>query len=202
MPQKSIELFNQINSEGNYQIKSIDSLNLEYFSSSSTKYQHIYVVFSWKVWTWDSWRETWSITLSVSMGFPWMREPKTSISTRKQNRPNSHSYVDSLWRWWIGCNCNYFHESPNNLAILSTLYYCAIYSFQSTKAESKLKCFLRASDLPFYFTKEELFNKNPGISVFHDVITEEDLRQLSNCTSARVSKTQVVSHWYRIWNNI
>lgn len=58
-------------------------------------------------------------------------------------------------------------------------------SLKSTKAESKLKCFLRASDRPFYFIKEELFNKNPRISVFHDVITEDDLRQLSNCTSAR-----------------
>lgn len=58
-------------------------------------------------------------------------------------------------------------------------------SLKSTKAESKLKCFLRASDLPFYFTKEEMFNKNPRIFVFHDVITEDDLRQLSNCTSAR-----------------
>lgn len=121
------------------------------------------------------------------MGCPWTRDPKTSISTRKRNRPNSHSYVDSLWRWWIGCN--YCRELPNNLVILSTLYYFAIYSFQSTKAESKLKCFLRASDRPFYFIKEELFNKNPRISVFHDVITEDDLRQLSNCTSARVGKT-------------
>lgn len=58
-------------------------------------------------------------------------------------------------------------------------------SLKSTKAESKLKCFLRASDLPFYFTKEEMYNKNPRIFVFHDVITEDDLRQLSNCTSAR-----------------
>lgn len=58
-------------------------------------------------------------------------------------------------------------------------------SLKSTKAESKLKCFLRASDLPLYFTKEELFNKNPRISVFHDISTGNDLRQLSNCTSAR-----------------
>lgn len=58
-------------------------------------------------------------------------------------------------------------------------------SLKSTKAGSKLKCFLRASDIPFYFSKEELFNRNPRISVFHDVIGKDDLRQLQNCTSAK-----------------
>lgn len=120
MPQKSIELFNQINSEG------LDMRQLK--------------------------RDVEYYTLRLN-GLP-LDERTKDLDLYKKTKPSKFTQL-----------CRQ--------------------SLKSTKAESKLKCFLRASDLPFYFTKEEMFNKNPRIFVFHDVITEDDLRQLSNCTSAR-----------------
>lgn len=120
MPQKSIELFNQINSEG------MDMRQLK--------------------------RDVEYYTLRLN-GLP-LDERTKDLDLYKKTKPSKFTQL-----------CRQ--------------------SLKSTKAESKLKCFLRASDLPFYFTKEEMFNKNPRIFVFHDVITEDDLRQLSNCTSAR-----------------
>lgn len=120
MPQKSIELFNQINSEG------MDMRQLK--------------------------RDVEYYTLRLN-GLP-LDERTKDLELYKKTKPSKFTQL-----------CRQ--------------------SLKSTKAESKLKCFLRASDLPFYFTKEEMYNKNPRIFVFHDVITEDDLRQLSNCTSAR-----------------
>lgn len=120
MPQKSIELFNQINSEG------LDMRQLK--------------------------RDVEYYTLRLN-GLP-LDERTKDLDLYKKTKPSKFTQL-----------CRQ--------------------SLKSTKAESKLKCFLRASDLPFYFTKEEMYNKNPRIFVFHDVITEDDLRQLSNCTSAR-----------------
>ena len=46
---------------------------------------------------------------------------------------------------------------------------------------------MTSSSLPLSFNKEEVYNNYPRISVFYDILSEEELRQLQNITTDRVT---------------
>lgn len=81
------------------------------------------------------------------------------------------------------------HTSNSKAVYRLNVIYIYVHStfFQSTKEESKLKCFMTSSSLPLSFNKEEVYNSYPRISVFYDILREEELRQLQNTTSDRVT---------------
>lgn len=62
----------------------------------------------------------------------------------------------------------------------------AILIFQPEHVTSKLKCFLKPTLIPFLFGKEEVFNYDPRVSMFHDVITESEQQLLKNKVLDRV----------------
>lgn len=57
---------------------------------------------------------------------------------------------------------------------------------QTKKEESTLRCYLRETAVPFYMAKEEVIHYEPRLSVFHDVISDDDIRYLKREASKKV----------------
>ena len=53
-----------------------------------------------------------------------------------------------------------------------------IYSLQTAKEESTLKCYFRPTRIPYYRGKEEVLNAAPRVSRFHDVISDREIQML------------------------
>ncbi|XP_061188063.1 prolyl 4-hydroxylase subunit alpha-2-like [Saccostrea echinata] len=58
-------------------------------------------------------------------------------------------------------------------------------SLKSAKEEAKLRCILKASDIPYLFSKEEIFHIRPRISVLYDVLAENEIKMIRNSTALR-----------------
>lgn len=59
--------------------------------------------------------------------------------------------------------------------------------FQSPKELSRLFCYYKATDDPFYFVKTELANFQPRIFLFHDIISDDEIGFLRNISEKEVS---------------
>ncbi|XP_061164995.1 prolyl 4-hydroxylase subunit alpha-2-like [Saccostrea echinata] len=62
-------------------------------------------------------------------------------------------------------------------------------SLKTKKEESKLRCFLRETAIPFYFSKEEVVNVEPRVSLFHDVISGDDIFYLKREATKKLSQS-------------
>ncbi|XP_062569104.1 uncharacterized protein LOC134231200 [Saccostrea cucullata] len=60
---------------------------------------------------------------------------------------------------------------------------------ETKREESKLRCFLRETPVPFYFSKEEVVNVEPRVSLFHDVISEDDILYLKREATKKLSQS-------------
>lgn len=73
--------------------------------------------------------------------------------------------------------------------------------FQSPKELSRLFCYYKATDDPFYVVKTELANLQPRIFLFHDIISDDEIgflrniseKQVSTCTDQNMSE-QIFSY--------
>lgn len=61
---------------------------------------------------------------------------------------------------------------------------------KSKIVESKLRCFLRKTAIPIYMAKEEVVNYTPRISLFHDVISNDDIRQLKKAGTKKLTHSR------------
>ncbi|XP_061165086.1 prolyl 4-hydroxylase subunit alpha-2-like [Saccostrea echinata] len=61
---------------------------------------------------------------------------------------------------------------------------------QSTtpKELSELYCSIRRTKIPYYLVKEEVLHVHPRVSLFHEVISEDDIRTLRRYTLQQVNK--------------
>ena len=53
---------------------------------------------------------------------------------------------------------------------------------------SKLKCYLKPTLIPILYGKEEVFNYDPRVSMYHDVITEGEMMFLKGRVMDKVCK--------------
>ncbi|KAL3876430.1 hypothetical protein ACJMK2_034279 [Sinanodonta woodiana] len=57
---------------------------------------------------------------------------------------------------------------------------------------SRLKCYLRATIIPFYRAKEEVLNFDPRLSLFHDVIHEAERKEVRESVYNSLQRSRVV----------
>nr|XP_022325161.1 prolyl 4-hydroxylase subunit alpha-1-like isoform X1 [Crassostrea virginica] len=70
---------------------------------------------------------------------------------------------------------------------------------KTKREESKLSCYLKETALPFYFAKEEVVHYEPRISVFYDVISDDDIRYLKRVATKTLHDSSVgVGHVGRV----
>ncbi|XP_048772539.2 prolyl 4-hydroxylase subunit alpha-3-like [Ostrea edulis] len=53
---------------------------------------------------------------------------------------------------------------------------------KTSKEQSKLYCTLRRTEIPYYVVKEEVLHVRPRVLLFHDVISDDDIRNLKKTT--------------------
>ncbi|XP_071147966.1 prolyl 4-hydroxylase subunit alpha-1-like [Mytilus edulis] len=66
-------------------------------------------------------------------------------------------------------------------------------SLKSPKELSRLFCYYKATDDPFYFVKTELANLQPRIFLFHDIISDDEIVFLRNISEKQLSRSTTMT---------
>lgn len=63
---------------------------------------------------------------------------------------------------------------------------------KTPKELSKLYCYHRQTEIPYYRVKVELANKQPGVFLFHDIISENEMNNIKNISMQKLTRSTVV----------
>lgn len=72
-----------------------------------------------------------------------------------------------------------------------------IFIWQTPKQLSKLRCRYRRTQIPIYWSKEEILHYDPWIALYHDVISDREIKIVLNNSITQVNTTNLnlLSWW-------